>query len=280
MSGNNQLVCGIAASTGPYLALCEPLTLSGNVWYVNFATGVDSATGGLERKAPLKTLAQALTNAVPGDTAVLLETHVEVIAAPITVGEAVTIMGEGKNAGNPMASLQLNHAGAVGAMLVVTVPGVRILNILIKEPAQAAVIPNISVRATDVRIEECRMEMGANNNKEGIGGDGTVCDRLQVDNTTFVSVAPLVSDRPHPAVKFTAAPPNQMKMRGTVFDGGTVGFEDPTTNTPVAMVMTGAQTRIELEAISLLNGADVKLDAATTGYANIQTCTGGSRMVW
>ena len=283
MSGNH-LTNGIGADTGPQLALAKPLYLASanNVWYVDSVTGVDSATRGKERKAPLATLQQAVTNSVADDIIVLLETHDETITTPVQPGalKRLTILGEGKNSGNPMAQLTLDYAGTTGALLVIESDGTRLINVWFNEPDQNSVVPDVSVRAQDVRIEECYFQCGAKNNEQAIGGNGSNSDGLAIDDCTFVSVATAVSDRPSPGVRFETNCPNQFKMRGTVFDGGTVGFFQTDNNVPAAMYMDTAQNDIELENISLLRGADIYLHASTNGHVNPQTSTGSSRVVW
>jgi hypothetical protein len=65
-------------------------------------------------------------------------------------------------------------------------------------------------------------------------------------------------------------------MTGVVLDGGTVGFS----NFYAFDSGGNAITHLEAEAISLLEGADMKFDPATTGWINVVRCTGGSRVDW
>ena len=58
-----------------------------------------------------------------------------------------------------------------------------------------------------------------------------------------------------------------------VFSGGECGFAD------YAMEGNGLVS-IAAEGISLLLGADVELNTATTGYFNVATATGGARVDW
>ena len=73
-----------------------------------------------------------------------------------------------------------------------------------------------------------------------------------------------------------AAATADMELDGLVLSGGTVGFS----NYNAFDGGSFAISRIRGLSVSLLLGADMKLNASSTGYVNIQLSTGGSRFQW
>ena len=83
---------------------------TGDVWFVDSVTGTDAASpAGLNEKAPLATLEQAVTNAASGDLVVLASTHDEEISSKISVsGKYLEILGSGQSGGIPSPTLTCN----------------------------------------------------------------------------------------------------------------------------------------------------------------------------
>src|SRR5688572_8640882 len=100
---------GIGASTGDSLLTAANLHITGDVWYVDSATGVDGASLGKQRLAPLDTLAQAVTNASDGDAIVFLAGHTETLTAVQTISKKLLLASEGAGIGS-MAAFTRNIA--------------------------------------------------------------------------------------------------------------------------------------------------------------------------
>ena len=64
------------------------------------------------------------------------------------------------------------------------------------------------------------------------------------------------------------------QLEGLTFDAGTVGWS----NYWALDLSAGAITRLTIEGLSLLRGADAKFHASSTGRVNVQTASGGSRV--
>lgn len=273
MSSNN-LVCGIGADTGPAIAIEQPVYLSGNVWYVDSVTGTDAASPvGKDRKRPLATLGQAITNSLDGDVIVMLKTHAETFTAVVTLStKRLKFIGEGKNSGNPMVKLTLNHATA--KLFDCTVRQ-EFYNVWFNEP-QVPATGNIISLATENGsiISECYFECGANN-------DGTcvdvVADGTRIDNTTFISTAVLSTAVPREGL---AVAGDYTRMDGVTFDGGSFGFANATSEPYAYEDGAAGNLLFTYLGISLLRGADMSITATATGFLATPTCTGGARVDW
>ncbi|HXT99480.1 MAG TPA: hypothetical protein VN903_00720, partial [Polyangia bacterium] len=98
---------------GDVLCSQTPIITSGNVWWVNSATGTDAASpAGQDREKPLATLVQANTNATAGDIIFLQSGHTETMTVAFGALKAVTVVGVGTTSGKPAAQLKINAAAA------------------------------------------------------------------------------------------------------------------------------------------------------------------------
>lgn len=267
---------GIGATTGDSLALVKPLTVNGNVWYVDSVTGTDAASpAGKNRSKPLATLAQAQTNAANGDIVSILPTHTETLTSTLALSKDLTLVGEGSDSGNPTAQFNTNHA--TNDLFSITATGLfQIRGLLFPEAAQTNTGNKISaIGATPLlRIVGCRFEQGALDKGSactiGHGGD------FHLKSTTFVSTALTTAIQPTAAIDTFNGANINFVWDGVVLDGGTVGWANP-----FAVDMTSSTTtNLIAESISLLNGSLMRVSEATLGYINIQTSTGGARVDW
>lgn len=264
---------GAGDTLGDTLVTCRPLYSSGNVWYVLNTIGVDAATpAGQNREKPLATLGQALTNAVNNDIIVLLTGHTETLTGQLDIGKSVTIVGAGR-AGN-LPTVKLLNSQENGTLLVADAPNVELRNIWFPPNTSLNPSPRVDVEATSFRMIGCYIECGQTDTGAAVSF-GTTSGLARIVNTTIISVATSRAAQPLSAISLAAAT-SDLELDGLVLSGGTVGFSNYQ-----AFDGSGfAISRLRGLSVSLLLGADVALNASTTGYLNIQTSTGGSRVRW
>lgn len=265
----NLLIDGIGGSVGDRLVTERPLYMSGNVWYVNFATGTDAASpAGKERLKPLKTLSQANTNASDGDTIVFLSGHAEVLSGAITLTKELILVGEGNVSGVPQCTFQNNSAAS--SSLILSGNNIHLRNLRFLPNQQGNTGPVVQLEQTGGTLIGCRLESGDNNTGPVVRCRANFC---RFENCTFVNVAVATA----PATALTdATSASYMTIRDTVFDGGTIGY----TNGLAADLSTVAQPSVRFEGITLMRGADMALHASTTGIVQIGSATGGGRLTW
>lgn len=264
---------GIGGSTGDSLALAKPLSMSGNVWYVYGTTGVDAASpAGQNREKPLATLAQALTNAADDDIVVFLSGHTQTLTAAAAISKRLTFVGEGSSAGVPTVIFTNNSAAA--GLFTVSGVSVQFRNIKFAANAQTNAVARVITSAAKPTFIGCYFQCGATDTGPAVSlNTGTTHPSFV--NCTFVSTGTLTTAQPESALKSGAALAD-LTMKGCVFSAGTVGFS----NFYALDMSVGACTQMVIEDLSLLLGADAKFHASSTGYVNVQTATGGSKVVW
>ena len=263
---------GGGGTTGDIWATCKPLYASGAIWYVQSTTGTDAASpAGRNREKPLATIAQAITNASDNDIIVCLQAHTETKVATFAVSKKLTIVGEGSVAGVPAVTL---ICGFVGALFTITSPNVELRNLKLPASSVANSTARILNNQTDFVMDGCYIECSGNDTAAALSL-ASGADRARIRNTTFISTATSSAAQPESAIKVTAAIAD-LELDGLVLSAGTVGFS----NYFALDASAAAVTRIRANSVSLLLGADVNLNAATTGRFNVQTSTGGSRIQW
>lgn len=260
---------GLGELLGDSLATSKPVITPGFVWFVNSVGGVDAASpAGRDRQKPLATLSQAITNSAAGDTILLEDGHTETIAVLVTVSKQLFIVGGGSSAGVPTVNFT---AAGNNQILSFSQAGTQMRNVRLKATAVANANSKLDIAANGCRVKGLYIEMGPNDT-----GFGT---RLSANNTrvnacTYVSTATAVASRPGVGLSSTGAL-SDLDLEGCVFDEGTVGF-----TTAAADLSSGAITRITADSISLLRGAELLMNAASTGFLNPTTTTGGGRITW
>lgn len=263
---------GAGGSLGDTWATCKPLYVSGAIWYVQSTTGVDAASpAGRNREKPLATLAQAITNAADNDIIVCLSAHTETIVVAVNVAKKLTIVGEGSVAGVPAVTF---ICGAVGNLFNVNSPNVELRNLKIPTSSLANATTRIANNQTDFVMDGCYVECSGNDTAAALTL-ASGADRTRIRNTTFISTATSSAAQPESAIKVTDAVAD-LELDGLVLSAGTVGFS----NYFALDASAAAVTRLRASGVSLLLGADVNLNTATTGRFNVQTSTGGSRIQW
>lgn len=265
---------GVGGTLGGAWALCEPILMSGNIWYVSSVNGVNAATpAGQNREKPLATLAQALTNAADNDVIVILGDHNETITSNIDITKRVLIVGEGSAAGVPTAKLT---CGFSGVMLTLHTAGIELSNLKFPACAVASTFARLTTSQTDCALTGCYFECGALDDAETLNLNGA--DRFTLRDCTFISVATSLSAQAFCAIRTDNALAD-LTVDGLVLSGGTVGFSN-TTGCSAWDTAASVITRLNAKNVSLLLGADMALNASSTGRLNVQLATGGSRVRW
>lgn len=265
---------GLGGSTGDELCTYSNLVISptNNVWYVHFATGVDSGTpAGRERLQPLKTLAQAYTNAVAGDIIVFLSGHAQTLTAVQTIAKAgLRLVSEGNGVAN-MAKFTTN--GAAVGIFNITAAAVLVANMYFPTGLVNTTAARIVVDAVaGVTIRGCHFDCSARETTYGAIGPSLGTTYCRIEDCTFVSTATAVSAVPAAAI-LTANPLSDCTVDGCTFDGGTVGW-----GSGYAINFGDAVTRLMAVNVDLLNGSDFTV-ASGSYVINIRNRTGSARLI-
>lgn len=267
---------GIGGTVGDSLDTCKPLMTSGNVWYVSSLTGTDaSGLAGLNREAPLATLAQAVTNSSNDDIIVFLAGHTQTLTAFQSLSKRLVLIGEGTTAGKPAVSFLMNAAGT--SMFSVSSSDVELRNLYFPPNVQTNGSVRINAISANFRAKGCYFECGATDTNAAIALGST---GARIENCTFISVGTTIAAQPNSAIKSIAASTlTNLEITDTVVSAGTVGFSN---FAAVDLSNVTAATQIKVEGLSLLLGADMDLgiSSTATGRVNVQLATGGSRVNW
>lgn len=271
MASPNVYQTGPGGVTGDRLATSEPLYIAngGFVWYVgNTVVGAADAAatggaldGGRRREKPLKTVAQAVTNAAAGDVIVFLAGHAETLTLAQTVSKSLTFVSEGTGSGRA----RFTCGGAV-AMFDVTASNVKFRNLYF--PASTAV-PTARVRFSDIsngQVSDCYFECGTNDTTRAVQfvtGAGPTSGR--VTGTSFVAT----SATPATAVEVSGAMVG-FDMEDVTFDGGAFGWSS------YAFKASAGITAMSFIGINLLSQSDMQINTSSSGYISLGTVSGSS----
>lgn len=276
---------GIGGTTGDSLALAKPLYTSKTIYFVDSQTG-DASYSGKDRKSPFATIAQAISDISTNDEhiVVCLDGHTEEVSTTITLGQRVTIVGEGSSSGVPTVKLTVGHAS--NDVITVGAVDCEIRNIYFLPPGNAASPAASTASMIDaatfdgLRIIGCKFDVDEHSNAAAVL-IGTGADRVRIVNSTFTSVetSTTAGTRPFPAVDVAGAI-LALELDGCVFDGGVEGFNDGSGNNWAFDGSAAAITGLRAVNMSLLRGGDFKIHTSTTGYVSVPTSTGSSTVVW
>ena len=265
---------GIGGSApGDSLDLARPLSTTGNIWYVSSLIGTDAASpAGQNREKPLATIAQAVTNAADDDIIVFLPGHTQTLTANQAIAKRLTLVGEGTTSGKPSVTFRIDMSN-YGFTL--SGSGIELRNMYFPACLQNNVIGKISITGTDASVLGCYFECGDTDKSPAVTIAGGA-DRPRIERSTFISTATLTSAQPQSAISGAVGTVVGLVMNSVVVSAGTVGFS----NYSAIDLSTATFTRVKIEALSLLLGADMALGAGGTGRVNVQLATGGSRVSW
>jgi hypothetical protein len=276
---------GIGGATGDSLALAKPLYTSEPVHYVDSQTG-NAFYSGRDRKAPFLTIAAAVSaiGASDGHIIVCLDGHTEEVSTTITLAQAVTIIGEGLDAGIPTVTLTIGHI--TNDVILVTADNCEVRNIRFLS-GNSAVAP-ISSTASCIRttsadgltIHGCHFDVDQRTNGPAVEV-GATSDHETLKRCVFRSTAYGGPGKPEPdsAVRSMGAG-SPLTFDGCTFDGGAEGFNDGSGNNWAFDGSAAATPRLRVTDLTLLNGADFKVHASSKGYISAPTTTGSSVVIW
>lgn len=268
---------GPGQSTGNALVTNSPLEYNGDIWYVDSATGVDAASpAGKNDKKPLATLSRAVTNSADGDMIVCMDGHAETLTAPLNIDQDLIIVGGGSSSGKPTVKFTNNQSNAALFTLTGGVNNfVEIRNLWIEENSQSSNVARLNAGGTGLaflNLVDLYVECNGNDAAAAVAADAS--QEIKIDGCTFISTSTDNTSQPVSGVAYYS--PVVLTMKGTVFDGGTVGFSNYFAMYPIS----GAPTILRIEEMSLLKGADIQLTEASLGPVGITTATGGARVDW
>lgn len=267
---------GLGESLGSDLIINGPLFHTGQVWWVDSATGTDAASpAGLAREQPLATLAQAVANADDGDIIVCKDGHAETIseASPLVISTRVVIVGSGQASGVPTVVISVSGSDTA-VPIQVTAAQVEIRNIRFAARSAASNKNKIEVgtNAHAFRMRDCYMQCAGNDDAFSLRIQANYCE---LRGCTFISTATLASAPPKAAL--VAEGNLSLYMEGCVFDGGTAGW---TNGYAIDCDNVSEVVDWRAENVSLLRGSDVRLVVTTVGYFLANTGSYAPRIDW
>lgn len=258
--------------SGDYLAGIQPLATTGDVWYVDSASGANAVSPrGKSPEYPLATLGQAVTNAASGDIIVLMPTHDETLTAQITMTKRLTIMGLGNTSGVPLASLTNNVSGS--DMLEYSSAPWEIRNVRFKEDGSSATLSKLKL-GTDCRVEGCLFEVGDDDPQAYAAVALDTASAIQIIDSTFKSVGTDATSPPGALI--TSLVVTDTLIQRCTFSAGITGFYG---NDGYGVYLNANMVNLVLEDLTL-QGCDVYVAAASTGRYNVVSSTGSARVEW
>ena len=257
---------GTGELTGDRYATMKPLSLTGQIWYVHYPTGIDHAdpTHGKNREFPLKTLSKAISNSAAGDWIVLMDGHSEPVDSTLTLKSNHVVVGGGLSAGRPTSTLQFG----ANAQLVLGA-GAQVRGVKFTRTAQAAATP-ISASGAYSQVVGCYFEVGQYDVSAIII---ITASGVKVLDCHFV----IVSHAPDPWAPYTAiycntASLTDITIADTVIDVAGYGFASG------AIYMNTAVAGLHIIGVTL-KGADAEIHSSSTGTLQV-SATGGARVAW
>ena len=127
---------------------------TGNIWFVNSATGTNSVGYGRNPAAPFDTLAYAISQAAAGDRIYVMEGHAEDVTAAGTITQSkagLQIIGLGYGARRPTITFTTNAAATVAVSAASTL----IRNFIFDMTGVDAVTTGINWTGADGILEDC-----------------------------------------------------------------------------------------------------------------------------
>ncbi len=233
-------------ASGARLATRNPIAMSGRIWYVS-ASGTDAGgSRGLARTNPLRTTAQAITNAVAGDTIQFLEGFTETVATTVAVNKAgLHFISEGTEATRARFTLS-----AVTTAFTVSVAGVYMENLTFLEPTAAGATALVGLATTTSAFQAVNCQFNCGNTLLAGISVPNAANNIKLNTCTFTSTATSTALRPGAAI-LTAAAVTDMEMLNVTCDGGTYGW------TNIGVNFGASVTRLVAIDLDLLNDSDM-----------------------
>jgi hypothetical protein len=261
---------GIGGTTGDDLVTLSNLRSTGDIWYVNYATGTDAAApAGKDRIKPLKTTAQAITNMAAGDIVVWTAGHQEAPATAFTVTKAGSVF---VSESTGTARALFTRGGAV-TLFDVQADDVLVGNVYFAAGTVAATQSVIKTASAGTELRGLYFQCSTLDDGPAIELV-TGAARVLLKNTTIISTAASSADQPGGCIKITNAV-TRFDVENVVMDGGTSGWAQP-----YAFNGAAAVTRLRATKMDLLRGSDALLATGTTGWWNTRDRSAGAKVVW
>jgi hypothetical protein len=265
----NIYTSGIGGTTGDELCAFSSLVSSGDVWYVQFTSGVDAASpAGKDRGKPLKTLSQAHTNAAAGDMIVFLGGHAETLTASQVISKAgLRLVSEGSGT----SQARFTCGGAV-VMLDVTGAGVTLGNLYFPASTVAPTPARTRVSGATSLLRNCYFECGSTDTVPALQYV-TGATSATVRGTTFASTATATGVQPHSAINVLNAI-SDLTLDAVTLDGGVSGWSQP-----FALNCSAAVTRLAATNLDLLGDSDATVPTGSIYTIAIRARSGSARLV-
>jgi hypothetical protein len=205
-----------------------------------------------------------------------MQNHTETLTAVLTINKQLYIVGEGSSAGKPTVKFYLN--AAADDLFNITAANVQLRNIWFPENVQfnngGSSAAKVTVGTTDCIVRGCYFECGANDS--AFYALYISAARTRIESCTFISTATVGGASRPLAGLTTSGALADTEITSCIFDDGVYGFQ-----TKAGFFTGGVQTRMRIESLSLLHGADIAINSSSVAsFLNVQTATGGGSVVW
>lgn len=160
---------------------------TGDVYWVNSATGTDATTWGRSPEAPYASIAFAVANCTAnnGDVVYVMPNHTETLVGAAQVSftiAGVAVRGMGKGRQRPV----VNYTTAAAASFDINAAGCSVDNLTFTPIGVAAVTAAVNVKAADFTITNCEFELANSTNQAALGILTTnAANRMIVQNCWF-----------------------------------------------------------------------------------------------
>lgn len=272
---------GPAQSLGDRLATGIGLTMlgAGTVHFVG-PTNASDVDLGLDPLRPLATVGQAITNAADDDLIVLMDGLTANFAGNLVIAKKLIFAAGGLSGGAPTVKWGLT---AGGISVQATVADIEFRNITFTAPAVSNSAPRVIVSGADCLFRGCRFEMNGNDAGSAVIRLDTGADRCRFEQCTFVVTSTSVAARPPAAIYRNGTGITRVDLIDCILDGGTTGFDTAGGISRVGAAVdfgTGVgATKWRIQNLTLLRGPDVVSTSVAIGHIQIQSNTGGSKVL-
>lgn len=265
---------------GDVLATCKPLLTSGTTRFVG-PSGNDYYDGGTKSGA-LASFATALASSAAGDIIVLLPGFSYEPTGDVSINvDNLTIIGCGQTNGVPSCTFGYGAAEVADCPYTIRGERVTLVNVRFAPRTRSVAGPTVKVVGNGARLRGVCFDSGQYDAQalEFILTPSTEGDPAQVhlQNCLFRNVATSPSARPTNAIRGHMAQLGQIIMEGCTVDAGTVNWIGYAVD---FLTFAGVYTKLAVEELSLLRGAEMAIHASAAGYVNVQTATDGGRVLW
>lgn len=257
---------GGLAGSGIDTATTTPVIVSAAIIWLDFTNGSD-ANAGTSPELPVKTFAQAVTNAASSSIISVVANNAEVVTGTVAINKSVKVVGSG--IGSARASFA--PASAATLMFNVTSDDVSFESIYFKSAqATTGTAGRVSCANKGLEFYSCQMDSSFFDGAGIILAAGA--DYFRIDGCSFTAVGPFVAGTSQTFVNCSGTNIGG-KIFNTVFDGASLGAGF---NSSVAISLTSA-TRLYIKNLTLVGRTDVT--GTGVSYEIIGLTTSGASKV-